>query len=352
MLNGMTGGIIVTYLITLLSAKQSRRIRVIENILHNKRTVTTLFWGMRYQILPWLGSMRQLERADFDAQLSQLVAAGLANISQNQVLLSSAGYQAQLQFWQHHQRPQFLKFYLLGDIDKMEKRVLLAGQVLSEYSFQNKKYAPLSFDGDELRAVKLWFHQQNKSNLVFQFKQELTTFLSTLGEQQANFLVMQLVGHEVAGWSTEQAAEQLELPVIDATMVRRDLWAGLTGFFVDKTGPMHDLIAPLIQATPLSHSTQITYELFNRGYSIEQICRARHLKLSTIREHLLEVAIFLPRKFPFQTFLSDPVMQQLEQHYQGNVDQWQFNATDKSDGQSFFYFRLFQIMRSYQEYAQ
>lgn len=150
------------YLLMLLSAKQLRRIRVVENILHNRRTVTTLFWGMRYQILPWLGSDRQLQRNTFDAAINQLVATRLAQIDQSQILLTDAGSQAKAKFEQQHYQPEFQRFYLLADLDKVEQRLLLAGQVLSEYSYHNKNYAPLSFDEDDLQTVKQWFHQQDK----------------------------------------------------------------------------------------------------------------------------------------------------------------------------------------------
>ncbi|BAP85685.1 hypothetical protein LOOC260_111460 [Paucilactobacillus hokkaidonensis JCM 18461] len=338
------------YLIMFLSAKQPRRLRVIENILHNKRTVTTLFWGMRYHILPWLGSNKQLTRINFDAAIDKLVGAGLANVSQNQVLLTNTGKQAQLDFERSHYQPQFLQFYLLGDLTKIERRVLLAGQVLSEYSYHNKKYAPLSFDEGELLAVKRWFQQQDKQVVATEFKHELQSFLETLPVQQANFWTMQLVGHQTAGWSAEQAAEQLALSAMDADMMRRDLWAALTGFINERPGMLHELIRPLITTSPLSHSTQVTYDLYKQHRSISQISQYRHLKESTIREHLLEVAIFMPAQFSFETVLPAETMQQFSQQYVGDIDHWQFKVADKDDGQAFFYFRLFQIMRSYQSH--
>lgn len=335
------------YLIMLLSPVQPRRVRVIENILHNKRTVTTLFWGMRYQILPWLGSNKQLNRTAFDAAVNQLINAGLVQVDQSQILLTNTGVQGQLKFEQEHYQPQFQRFYLLADLSKIEQRVLLAGQVLSEYSYHNKKYAPMSFDDDELQAVKQWFHQQDKRAIVHDFKLELQTFLATLTTQQADFISAQLVGHENAGWSIEQLAKQMNMPTSDVSMLNYDLWAAFTGFFSESAGVIHNLLAPLIKPSPLSHSTQATYELYRQQQSIEQISRYRRLKPSTIREHLLEVAIFLPKQFPFQQLIPATILDQMKQQYTGNIDHWQFTSQGKDDGQLFFYFRLFQIMRSY-----
>lgn len=169
----------------------------------------------------------------------------------------------------------------------------------------------------------------------------------TLTAQQADFISSQLVGHQDAGWSIEQVASQMQLPVGDSAVLNYDLWAALTGFFNEHTGVIHDLLAPLIKTSPLSHSAQVTYELYRQQQSLDQISRHRQLKPSTIREHLLEVAIFLPAEFPFWQLIPAATLDQLKQQYRGDVDHWQFKPQAKNEEQSFFYFRLFQIMRSY-----
>ncbi len=59
-------------LIIFLSPTAPRRLRVIENILVGKRTVSTLYWGMRYHQLSWLGYEKRLTRKVMDQTVLEL----------------------------------------------------------------------------------------------------------------------------------------------------------------------------------------------------------------------------------------------------------------------------------------
>ena len=70
-----------SYILRFFSYHQPRRIRVIENLLTNRLTVSNLFWGQQYGLLQWLGADRQLQRSEYDAVIKsapflKLVLAG------------------------------------------------------------------------------------------------------------------------------------------------------------------------------------------------------------------------------------------------------------------------------------
>lgn len=335
-----------TYLITLLSDQQPRRMRVIENILTNRHTVTTLFWGLRYGILNWLGSDRQLVRADFDGQLRQMQDDGLLQLDNQFILLTSQGKAVQAQFLSRHYQPRFTSDYLNYQVNAAWPRLMFASQVISEFSYENAKYAPISFEDHELRYVKRWFAANKSAAIIQDFKDELTGFLGTLSETEATFMTELLVGHDSPGLSIDQLTGQLKLPSIDGEIMANDLIVGLMQYADQQTTLLKQLFADLHLESPMSHSGYVTYQLFVANHSIAQIEQQRFLKLSTVREHLLEAAIFDGPQFPYQRLLTAEQLADFDAQYAGNIDDWQVQNVSGDKNLDFFNFRLFQIMRS------
>lgn len=341
----------MNYLITLFSDQQPRRIRVIENILNNKRTVTTLFWGMRYQILPWLATDRQLNRKQMDDQIQWLVDGHLLQVNDQRGVLTQMGKEAQTEFYNRHYQPHFLNYYLWFDTEKVIRRLMLAAQVVSEYSYQNNQYAPFSFDDGELKAVKIWFSSQDKGVLVHKFKQEITECLNKLPAMTAELVVSQLIGHHQSGESLDQFSQRSKIEQADILMMQRDAFIGIASIAISMSSEsvLRSLLQPLKKSSLMSSSTEITYRLFNeRAFSVKKISQVRRLKIGTVREHLLEAAIFTGHNFPYQRVIDAQMMNRLNDLYSSaNVDNWKFsNDIDADDAKAFFYFRLYQIMRS------
>ena len=77
------------FLLSFFDEHQPRRIRVIENTLKNRRTVSTLFWAKQYGILKWTGAERSLERKQVENSIAELVKANLIQRNPDgQVLLT------------------------------------------------------------------------------------------------------------------------------------------------------------------------------------------------------------------------------------------------------------------------
>lgn len=99
----------------------------------------------------------------------------------------------------------------------------------------------------------------------------------------------------------------------------------------------------------ISTSAQQTLHSFMAGKSLEVISHQRQLKLSTVREHLLEAAIMLPpEQFDFQRILPAQLVTQMQARLAKTpLDQWQF--TQVADlSVEFWQFRLLEILRSKQ----
>ena len=84
------------------------------------------------------------------------------------------------------------------------------------------------------------------------------------------------------------------------------------------------------------------------------ISQRRRLKLGTIREHILEAAIFMPEALPLDRLLTPAQIDRLTAQYHGKPATWEFlppilepqSPADKlQNEQNFFEYRLFQIIK-------
>lgn len=337
-----------SYILRFFSYHQPRRIRVIESLLTNRLTVSNLFWGQQYGLLPWLGAARQLQRTEYDAVIKALADEQLITIDdEQQARLTVKG--VQLQEAEQPYQPHFLDWYWLTNTNQFGQRLLLGMQVVSEHAYHNAKYAPVTVGYGHMLAVKRWFRQVNHRQLaavVYRDLDQLTTGLASVDQRLAVFLVDGLVGHDLPAWTNNQLAERLRLSQADMLALNHDLLLGVAAYCQHVPGPLQDLLGPLLNAGPLSKSTAVTLELYRQGAALEQIAARRRLKLSTVREHLLEVAILCPEQLDWNQLLPPAKRAALAKQYPDpDVTSWHFNSDEQDAGKAFFDYRLFQILR-------
>src|SRR5699024_7478166 len=69
---------------------------------------------------------------------------------------------------------------------------------------------------------------------------------------------------------------------------------------------LHPLINDMLQPTPLTNSASKTKALLQKHLSLEQIATWRQLKINTIYDHVVEIAI-AREDFPWQEYVSEEV---------------------------------------------
>lgn len=339
-----------SYILRFFSYHQPRRIRVIENLLTSRRTVANLFWGQQYGLLPWLGADRQLQRAEYDAIISDLVAQHLLTVDDHQqARLTTAGVQRQEEERDRQYRPHFLDWYWLANTNQLAQRLFLGMQVVSEFAYHNAQYAPVTVGYGHLLAVKQWFRRADRRQLVtatYRDLDQLTRGLANADQRLAAVLVDGLVGHGLPAWTNAQLARRLDLSTADMLTLNHDLLLGVAAYCQHVPGPLHDLLVPLLNPGPLSQSAARTLDLYRQGRTLDQIAANRQLKLSTVREHLLEVAIICPDQLDWARLLPAARRAALAKQYPGpDVTNWHFQPTEPDDGAAFFDYRLFQIQQ-------
>ncbi|GAY73050.1 hypothetical protein NBRC111893_1196 [Lentilactobacillus kosonis] len=168
--------------------------------------------------------------------------------------------------------------------------------------------------------------------------------------QLANHYAQTLIGHARFGQTTKQIADQtgfepdevwLWLYIGDCLMVRE---------FANLHNPALELLFQGIEKDQLSHSALLTRDMFlrSRNQSLAEIASKRQVKITTVKEHLLECAILLTDPRPlFKLVLSRQTIVELDKRAPQLVTEWKFDQTlEKQLNIDFFEFRMYQIMRS------
>lgn len=339
------------YLINLINSRP-RRYRVIEGTLKGRQTVATLFWAQQYQIQGWFGYRRKLVRANFDDQLTAWAKAGIVVLDRQAktVLLTPAGQQLAADYRRDHYLPQCGYLSWLVNTNRLAQRLLLAIQVVSEFAHHNRRYLPLDVTTAEMVAVKQWFYTY-RDRLVPTVGEECCQLGESLAKTDSRWpqlFVSQLVGWQTSGMYDQQLQRSLQLSADSLSLMKHDVWLAIAHQLkAHNDWLLAILVKPLLRQSPLSASAEQTLTAYLSGLDIKQISERRHLKVTTIREHLLAAAIQLPGVLDARQLIGEQRWQDFNRRYTGPVDQWHWTSAANVDpAESFFAFRLYQIVRS------
>lgn len=338
------------YLLNFFDEHQPRRIKVIENTLTNRRTVSNMFWAQQYGLLNWTGANRSLDREQFEHDLQGLVDQGLLQLADHQARLTSMGVVQQEALREQCYWPSFYSWYWLGNVNKIEERLLLAVQVVSELSHHQRRYVPVSDSPYQLRWIRNWLYREVHRDP--QMAQSLLRELLIVGEslasqdqRAAELFSYLLVGFESTGWTLADAGQQLGTEPIETEFIKTDVMLAVGAYAANRHGLLQRLLTDLLKKSPLSSSVERTMALFKRGTDAAMIAKVRQLKVNTVREHLLDAAIIEPDSYPWLTIIPKAVQELLADRYADQlVSDWQY-AGDPNDNEQFFYFRLYQIIK-------
>lgn len=336
-----------TYFLQLLDYHQPRRIRVIENVLKNRRTVANLFWAKQYGILHWLGALRELTRPDYDGALKELAAAGLITIDNQYAQLTAKGVAFQEDHRSRGYQPHFFDWYWVANTRQLEGQLMIGIQVISEFAYHNRRYAPLAVSYRQLATAKQWFRREYSPRLaedVYTDLHRLAQSLASDDQRLAVALAYILIGHQLDSWTLPQLAGEMQLTLPAARVLIHDLFLAVGAYCRQVPGPLQDLLRPLLMPGPLSASAQTSLQMMNQSLAFTEIARRRHLKENTVREHILEAAIVTPDQVDFDRLLPLNKRRQLAAKYPGtDTLNWKFNAAQTNSNKDFFEYRLYQL---------
>lgn len=176
------------------------------------------------------------------------------------------------------------------------ERLSLLIQVVSNLVFQETHYIPIQKN----KQVHIWLKSFIKNTpldrnllgktLFF----ELEDCLQSADDIDPSVLIFRLTGYNCIGDTSLQVAERLGMENFQYHLeFQKVLHYCIKKVETDKKRYpiLSNLLFDLKEKSTLTNSTKITFELVQRGYSIDEIVLKRSLKKSTIEDHIVEIAL-------------------------------------------------------------
>lgn len=293
-----------TEAVILYSLKQIKGERTIYSLFHlyqGKKSSQTIQDAHLYNLTPFFQAFPFISREELERLIVQLQEKGLLeNNSSGHYILSNDGNLKLLEFshgisvppkyldgWKHHHLT--VLFW---------ERLSILVQVCSNLVYQKKSFIPVQNKQETLDWVKVFIkkQQEDRDGLASILFTELSSCLLHDRSIDPSLLVLRLTGHDKIGLTPAQAAEMLGMDQMRYHLEFLNVLHFMIGTVTEKGGEfplLSAVISEVEKEVPFTLSTEKTFQLLNRGYSVEQIASIRNLKKSTIEDHIVEIALHI-----------------------------------------------------------
>lgn len=145
------------------------------------------------------------------------------------------------------------------------------------------------------------YYQSTKSispeKILHYIYSDLKKLLVKFTDNEAKFFLDHLSGYKSYGLSSGQLAEKYNLQNIDIPLLRTAIIHKMLTIIKKEKTYLKVLPSLTIEKSVnpfITQTTMTTYNLLNSGASLEEISVIRNLKINTIHDHIVEIALFDP----------------------------------------------------------
>ncbi|MDN4493891.1 helix-turn-helix domain-containing protein [Ureibacillus aquaedulcis] len=278
---------------------QERTISAPFHLLRGKRSGQTIQDVGIYHLHKYFGILPKLSRNKYDKELSALIE------DQYLIVKEDGFYQLTKNATEKIKEMQNLPFdgwHYRGNEHIFFSRLSLIIQTLSHQKAGQMSFIPIQKDeqvqqwGKNFLKVNHYQDGQLQQKLLDELYESLEK--STIEEVGKNILGLRLSGYEMAGLTWQQISVHEKLNEMDLQLIyiaSLHAWINVILLQSDQFQLLNQMVENIRIKNPLTGSAFQSAELFNNGHSIEQISKIRGLKMSTIEDHIVELAMNEPQ---------------------------------------------------------
>ena len=307
---------ICLYILNKLNGERS--VSAIYHLLKGKKSSQTIQDGKLFGLHTFFGTLPNISREQISEAIESLENDLLIILNnQGHYALTETGQQklfelnadlhfpAHLNGWQYHKLTNL--FW---------RRYSLLIQTLSNIINKHSNFLPVQTDVDTQSFVKKAILSKKTSTQTFAKKilNETEHLFSLLTEKEATIIAYQLSGFEEAGLTISQLAKRLNSEGIWVQL----LFTGAIHHILfnlhqnKETYPeLYSLCEGVLAEGTYTVTTEKTWKLLAKGFSIEQIAKIRNLKESTIEDHIVEISLH-DQRFSINDYISHEHRKQIE----------------------------------------
>jgi len=277
------------------------------HLLRGKRSGQTIQDVKSYGFTRYFSLTPKLSKKTYDHTIQMMIQSGLIIVDGNSVPhITKPGIETL-------QRLPELKlngWLYRGNERIFFQRLSLVTQTLSQIIAGNMAFDPVQKD----EKVQNWVRNYLKKwpfrseEFIRNYYYELKTAFQTsdLSHLHLSILSHRLSGFEVSGVTWQQLSHALKEDEMDLQIRFCEcLHILLDEIYLNpRLTLLNSLSEGIKTSTPLTDSAKKTADLYEQGYTFEQIMSSRQLKSSTIEDHFVEMAMNDP-SFSIQLFFPD-----------------------------------------------
>lgn len=295
--------------------QKERTISAAYHLLKGKRSGQTIQDVGLFKLHAFFGILPKLSRQVFDEEIKKLVAENIIHIYEDGYYFLSE--QAQ-QLIERYPIRWFDGWHYRGNEHVFFSRLALVIKSLSYHKEGQMSFSPVVKD----EGIQQWVRQLLMTNhyqsgkLQQLFYDEIAQSLevTAISDEQKLILMKRLSGYGVPGWTWQQLSHALAVEPIDVQLLFiESLHNWLNVIFHASDYPLLKRLSEGVRVeVVLTGSAYQTAQLFKQGYSVEQMSYMRGLKISTIEDHLVELAMNEPN-FPIAIFVAQEECRRVHQ---------------------------------------
>ncbi|WP_027107504.1 helix-turn-helix domain-containing protein [Lacticigenium naphthae] len=342
-----------TIILALIGSQKEMKAALLYSILVGKRTPSVLFQAKRLGLENYFSLFEQLTREQFQQILKKLITKQFVQLQEADVYTVPSTVKERSRYTSKDQ----LDTYLLGFFRYQKLlpvfwiRFQLFIQIVSEKRHQKVNYRPITNELSHQRWIKGWIlqNQDDFAGLAEEAAGEIFSLLASLPQEKAELVTLLLTGHEKNGRTMNQLKELWAIKSNTGFLLLLIQTQLLLVRYIQESPERYKHLAKLLASVDketfygLNESTFVTVELL-KSQSIEEIAHVRNLKIGTIKEHILEIALSQDH-FSVADFIPQERKETIKK-LQEEEFFLPFKMVQKKVGEiDFFHYRLLQIER-------
>lgn len=328
--------------------KQGYKIKVstLYHLLKGKRTVSVLMSGFLYDNFNSFHLFADLKEDTFYQLLRKLVEEGfilfdqesleaeitelgLIYLQENEGSFSS--YTNHLDGYRYARREE-----------EMWRMLQFLVQVFSHLSYQSNRYIPLESSPYYQLQIKKLLSEINREKASSLMREEWSIVLERLSKDESRFIIQQFSGYRLNGKAEQQllTGSSAFEKALYKTNVYHHLFKEIET--LPKSSVLYQAISDSLEKNKNQSMLQ-TKRLWLMGHSLRDIAEIRKMKLSTVNDHFLEMA--MSEENPLFEQLIPEEQQKIFQKVEAPYQNWRFAKLRQQVEVDYFSFRMYQIIQ-------
>jgi uncharacterized protein YpbB len=287
---------------------ENRSIFGIYHLITGKKSIQSVHDARIFQVEKYYGIYQTLSRQQFISIINKMTDNEwiVKDMNEGFYHLSSHGKEILEQYFDTNVYHYLDGLTYSGKDNTFIERLYLLVQTYSNVLSKNPSFIPIIDNDKTTNWVKTFFRKNRNPKIAIQIFYELHGLLKMLTDVEAEIFVDRLSGYNYYGLSKEQIATKHELSKDDVHVILTAITHKLIGIIIKK----RESFEILSQLTELQNNNKFitntaneTYQLLMHNFSISDIAIRRNLKMNTIYDHIVEIALY-DTSFDIEAFVT------------------------------------------------